>query len=279
MAKFNKDEIKNGLTIEQVYDLVAELGGEPRMSSSSSFVARTICHNVLGEGSHKLYYYDNTKLFQCYTDCGSSFDIYELLAKVKNVNEELKIGYDSNGKPVEREWLLPDAMYFVAIYFGIDSPLEGFEEIGKLADWEVFAKYQKREEKLEKASQIVELKVYEDNILQNLPKPRILPWEEEGILPEVIRERGIAFDPITQSIIIPHHNSENQLVGIRQRTLIKEDEKYGKYRPAILNGVMYNHPLGFNLYNLNNSKINISLLKKVIIFEGERFAQVCFSVS
>jgi hypothetical protein len=30
---------------------------------------------------------------------------------------------------------------------------------------------------------------------------------------------------------------------------------------------MYNHPLGFNLYNINNSKDNIKNTKKVIIFE------------
>ena len=37
-----------------------------------------------------------------------------------------------------------------------------------------------------------------------------------------------------------------------------------------LNGQMYNHPLGFNLYNLNNSKQQISKIKKAIIFEGEK---------
>ena len=33
---------------------------------------------------------------------------------------------------------------------------------------------------------------------------------------------------------------------------------------------MYNHPLGFNLYNLNNSKENIKKLGKAIVFEGEK---------
>ena len=33
---------------------------------------------------------------------------------------------------------------------------------------------------------------------------------------------------------------------------------------------MYNHPLSFNLYNLNNSKDNIKIIKKAIIFEGEK---------
>ena len=33
---------------------------------------------------------------------------------------------------------------------------------------------------------------------------------------------------------------------------------------------MYNHPLGFSLYNLNNSKQTIEKIKKAIIFEGEK---------
>ena len=82
--------------------------------------------------------------------------------------------------------------------------------------------------------------------------------------------RGIAYDPKNQGIVIPHYDINNQLVGIRERTLIKEEENFGKYRPAILNGVMYNHPLGFNLYNLNNSKNNIKIIKKVIVYEGEK---------
>ena len=57
---FDKDKIKNSLTIEQVFDLVDELGGEPIMYNGF-FVSLTICHD--GD-SHKLYYYDNTKLFQ-----------------------------------------------------------------------------------------------------------------------------------------------------------------------------------------------------------------------
>lgn len=33
---------------------------------------------------------------------------------------------------------------------------------------------------------------------------------------------------------------------------------------------MYNHPLGMNLYNLNNSKNAIKIIKKAIVFEGEK---------
>lgn len=272
MKKYDKDEIKNQLTIEQIYDLVMELGGEPVMDAGGrSFTARTICHNVLGEGSRKLYYYDNTKLFQCYTDCASSFDIYELVCKVKNLAGECKVHYGQEGAS-QREWQLFDAVDFVAVYFNFianfTDDADGFHV--RLDDWDIFDKYDRIEAASEQEKQKVELKIYDSTILEHLPRPRIIPWEKEGILHSVMWNRGVAYNPRNQSIVIPHYNINDELVGIRERTLIKEDEKYGKYRPSILNGQMYNHPLGFNLYNLNNSKKAIRLLKKVIVFEGEK---------
>lgn len=271
MIKYDKDEIKNNLAIDDVIRLVAELGGEPIMAPSGTyFTARTICHNILGEGSHKLYYYDNTKLFQCYTDCAGSFDIYELVQKVKNTNEEFKVGYTKEG-PAPRAWQLYDAVEFVAIYFGFSGESMEFQEIGhQLEDWKIFDKINQRQQKIDAPKQIIELTKYDDNILKYLPRPRILSWEEEGIKNKIMKNRGIAFDPRTQSIVIPHWDINNNLVGIRERTLVKEDEKYGKYKPAILNGKMYNHPLGFNLYNLNYSKNAIQQFKKAIVFEGEK---------
>ena len=270
MPKFDKDEIKNNLTIEQVFELVTELGGEPVMSGSGTFfTSKTICHNVLGEGSRKLYYYDNTKLFQCYTDCGDSFDIFELVMRAKNTREEYKTCYTKEGVLTNRKWQLFDSLDFVAIFFNISANFEDLEYTQKrLADWDVIERYEKRKS-IEEVGK-VELTLFDKKILKHLPRPHILPWEREGIIHEVMMDRGIAYDPRTQSIVIPHYNIDNDLVGIRERTLIKEDEIYGKYKPAILNGKMYNHPLGFNLYNLNKSKDAIKILKKVIVFEGEK---------
>lgn len=255
--KFDKDDLKESLTIDQIFELTAELGGEPLMDKSGTFfTAKTICHNHIGEGSHKLYYYDNTHLFRCYTDCGTSFDIYELVTKVR------KLAGD--------EWPLPKAIAYVANYFGVAALEENFDSVQeKLEDWEILNNY-KKYSSISESKQIVELKIFEDNFLNNLPHPRILPWENEGITKEVMSHRGICYDPHNQGIVIPHYDIDGKLVGIRERTLIKEDEVYGKYRPAILNKKMYNHPLGFNLYNLNNSKNTIDTLKKAIIFESEK---------
>ena len=75
------EKVKNDLTIEQVANLVASLGGDP-LVKNDIIIARTICH---AGHSHKLYYYDNTKLFKCYTDCFGSFDIYELIIKINKI--------------------------------------------------------------------------------------------------------------------------------------------------------------------------------------------------
>ena len=268
MYKYDKDELKLNLSIEQVFDLVAELGGEPRMESGF-FISKTICHNHAGEGSYKLYYYDNTKLFRCYTDCGTSFDIYELVRKIKNNSKDLKSYYNKEGKVCYREWELFDAVEFVAIYYGYSPKTFDFQKTQeKLKDWEVLNNYEQINK--DEQEQRVELRIFDNKILQYLPRPRIITWEQEGIKKEIMDHRGIAYDPKNQGIVIPHYDINNQLVGIRERTLIKEEENFGKYRPAILNGVMYNHPLGFNLYNLNNSKDNIKIIKKVIVYEGEK---------
>lgn len=255
--KFNKDELKESLTIEQVFEFVTEIGGEPIMDKSGTFfISKTICHNKIGEGSHKLYYYDNTHLFRCYTDCGESFDIYELLRKVKVI-----AGFD---------FTLPQAISVIANYFGFSAIEESFDEMQENAeDWELINKYNKING-YEKKEQIIELREFDDSFLSNLPRPRIESWEKEGISADVMLHRGICYDPMQCGIVIPHYNIDGKLIGIRERTLIAEEEQYGKYKPAIFNRRMYNHPLGFNLYNLNNSKKAIKLIQKAIVFEGEK---------
>lgn len=268
LKNYNKDKIKNSLSIEQVFDLISDLGGEPMMYSGY-FTAQTICHNHPGDGSHKLYYYDNTKLFRCYTECNDTFDIFELICKIKNIAQEFKIKYDETGKEVLREWGLYDAVQFVAVYYGFEAENENFfEKRIELHDWEFLNKYEANN--LEKQRQIIDLHIYDDKILKYLPDVHFSEWENEGISYEVSHARGIRFDPKTFGIVIPHYNIDNQLIGIRERTLIKEQEQYGKYKPAILNGKMYNHPLGFNLYNINYSKQQIREFEKCFVFESEK---------
>lgn len=56
---YDKDELKEKLELEQIYDLVEAWGGEPEYTDGG-LISQTICHNLPGEGSCKLYYYTNT---------------------------------------------------------------------------------------------------------------------------------------------------------------------------------------------------------------------------
>lgn len=269
MYKYDKDEIKSNLTMQQVFELVAELGGEPVQENDLFFVSRTICHNPAGEGSHKLYYYDNTKLFRCYTYCGEAFDIYQLILKIKLMNGEKKSYWSREGE-VFRDWELFDAVEYIAKYFGYELE-DGFttEQNKTIEDWKILNNYERIKD-INKEKQVVELQVYDDAVLKYLPRPRIEPWEQEGITREAMNVFNIAYDPCNVGIVIPHYDMDNNLIGIRERTLIKEREKRGKYIPAFLDGVQYRHPLSFNLYGLNMNKDNIAKFQTAIVMEGEK---------
>lgn len=251
---YDKDLIKNELCLEDVYTLLEEWGGNPT-PKGNMITCDTICHNLPGEGSHKLYYYDNTKLFKCYTGCGGDyFDIYELYAKVRfnQFDEEI-----STFKAIQS----------IAQRFGHSSIQDdGF--IDQSSDWAIFKNHDKVEKKKEKK---VELNILDDRILTCFPKPTILPWINEGISKKTMQRFEIGYYPKDCQIVIPHRDSNNNLIGIRGRSLVKEDaEIYGKYRPLLVNRIMYNHPLSFALYGLGLNKKNISAVKKAVVFEGEK---------
>ena len=247
------EQIKEQISVEQMFDLLMTLGADP-VIKGDFIMCRTICH---GGSSHKLYYYDNTKLFRCYTECSDTFDVFQLVVKIESAGG--------------RNYPLPKAIDYVCNYFNIEQEKQNFsEEQTQLQDWKIFNRYDKILDSENKEERKVEMKIYDDKILSYLPHPRILPWEEEGISKEVMQYHNICYNPSSQAIVIPHYDIDGNLIGIRERTLIKENEIFGKYRPMYLNRQMYNHPLGFALYNLNFSKENIKRTKKVIIFEGEK---------
>ena len=249
--RFDKDELKNNLTLDQIEDILVELGGEPRRYKDT-LVCKTICH---GGSSHKLYYYPNTHLFKCYTACDDTFDLFQLIIKTRALQGET--------------WSLYNAMTFVANFFSLDFENDFSTAQTELQDWEYFNK--KTKERLIYKQQNSELlPEFNKNILIHFPRPRLIPWEKEGIKKSICDNRGICYDPIYDGIIIPHYDIYNRLIGIRERTLIKEYEENGKYRPAIINKQMYNHPLSLNLYNINNAAAPARAMKKAILFESEK---------
>ena len=257
MIDFNKKEVKESLDLEDIFNLLSEWGGDPEYTNTG-IISATICHNPVGEGSRKLYYYENSGLFQCYTGCADpSFDIFELVIKVSKIQE---------GKDID----LNTAIRYIAYKFGINGVrTEDQEET--LEDWKIFNKYD-RINNLSLKDYNVSLKEYDNVILDRFNySVKIGPWLDEGMTNEALAAAGIGFYPGGDQITIPHFDKEGRFIGLRGRTLCQDEaERFGKYRPLKINGQLYNHPLGMNLYNLNKSKNNIKQIGKAIVFESEK---------
>lgn len=80
---YSKEEVKENLDIDHIYSLLDFFNAEPEIVDDT-IVSKTICHD--GD-TRKLYYYDNTQLFHCYSDSCGTFDIFELIQKVKDVDD------------------------------------------------------------------------------------------------------------------------------------------------------------------------------------------------
>lgn len=255
MLNYDKNYIKEQLTQEDIFQLLEEFGGEPEYTSFG-ILSATICHNPPSQGSRKLYYYFNSTLFQCYSNCGS-FDIFQLVVDVA----EIQWGkhYDLN-----------DAIRWIANHFGISGAIIE-EEVNSLEDWKILEEYERVKE-VHPSSKEVILEEYDNSILNNFNyNVAITPWLKEGINQDSLRKAQIGYYPGGDQITIPHFDKDGRFIGLRGRSLCQEDcDLYGKYRPIRINGTLYNHPLGMNLYGLNWNKNVISFLRKAIVFESEK---------
>ena len=256
MINFDKSEIKESLTIENIFEVLLDLGGDPEYTDFG-IISSTICHNMPGEGSRKLYYYQNSGLFKCFTGCDETFDVFELIIKTAKIQ---------NGQDFD----LNDAVRNIAFKFGIAGSYQ-VEENEKIEDWKFLNNYD-RIQQIEIKDMSFQLKPYESDILDRFNyRVKIKPWLQEGISQEAMDHARIGFYPGGDQITIPHFDVNGVFIGLRGRALCAEEaERYGKYRPMYINKQQYNHPLGMNLYNLNNSKENIKKIGKAIIFESEK---------
>ena len=242
----DKEKLKNALSEEQVVDLVTYLGSDPpRRDNKNNLIFQTICHNRSG-GSYKLYYYHNSKLFACYTECATSFDIFELIQKV-------------NGIP------FAEAVMFVQQFTGIKI-ISTLPAADRIQDWDFINKYVSTNHKKD-----VELPQYNPFLLEIFPEKYHVSWLKEGINRESMKKFNIRFDFHSNRIIIPHYDVNNHLVGIRCRNLNEEEVAKGmKYMPVKIENVIYSHPLSYNLYGLSHNLSNIRKRRKILIFEGEK---------
>lgn len=266
--------LKSNLTIDDVYDFLVALGGDPEITRDrTTIISRTICHNPPHEGSRKLWYKDETKMFHCFTECSESFDIFSLVCKVKRLEGDLIPKKTKEGKTIYVPWkepnCLPYAIKEVGNFFGIEisgkEEEKGFSCQNDLTD--ILKRYKDTEDRRLKKSY-----TFSDigDPIKHYPFVRCLPWEREGISFDTLVFFGIKYDPVNHGMLIPHKDIENRTVGIRIRTLVKALEEFGKYRPAIIWGKEWSHPLSYNLFGIDKAWMNIKKYKKAVVFEGEK---------
>lgn len=210
---------------------------------------RTMCH---GGDSQKLHYYKNSRLFQCYTNCGS-MDIFDIVIKAKEIAGET-INFFG-------------ALVFVAEATGkrlTSSPVND-NNTDIVDDWEWLNRVS-----IIKPKQDTKLNLYNENVLRVF-LPYLNNWVHEDISPKVAKKYEVGWYIKTDSIIIPHRDEDGGLVGIRQRNTRQVDIDNGrKYIPTLVNGILHNHQTSRNLYGLNITKSTIKKHKRVYIFEGEK---------
>lgn len=239
-------QLVSEITDEQIIELVYSLGGTQHIEKNDYIIFQTICHNENPEdASMKLYYYRRNKAFHCYTECGENFNIIGLFERRYEI---LGIQYDFYADIVLK--LMGGHSFTIE---------EGFNVAYKSET----KRYQ---------SNTIEVNISEipEHILNVFTFSPTEEWIKEGISIAAMRTFNILHSPQQNKIIIPHYDENDRLIGIRGRALMEEDLKLGKYRPVSIEGKMYNHPLGYNLYGLNLNKENIKRRKFAVIFESEK---------
>ena len=240
-----------GLNTDKIIELMVTLGVEDYEVKSGYVVFQTICHNEdATEASMKLYYYENSHMFMCYTECGP-MTIFQFLKKYYETRE------------IEYDWYTD--IYQVILDCSNFSTIDNFKD----------KKYKSRKD-LYVYKDIPQLETYPNGVLECFVKFYPPEWLHDGISKKTMDKFNICYSPIQNKIIIPHYNVDGNLVGIRGRALNEwEVENVGKYMPVQIESKWYSHPLGLNLYGLNLNKENIKKSRICFIFEAEKSVMQC----
>nr|DAH73329.1 MAG TPA: DNA primase [Caudoviricetes sp.] len=254
----DRESLLELITIEDIIKLMQKFGANEykKDSSSDGLIFPTICHN---SDSHKfkLYYYPSTKLFHCYTSCGS-MSLYDFIMKMNGWREDDK-GFSK-------------AYQFLAEFKGVNvngvmSKGRGFitrqteiEDIDFL-DKHLYTPHRQK----------IQLPAYNENVLKIFSNYYPSTWEDEGISPEEMEYFGIKCYFNQKKAIIPNRDINGRLIGIRGRSFSREVVEQGKkYMPVTIQGLTYRCPTGVSLYGIYENKDNIQRLKKAFLWEGEK---------
>ena len=254
--KFDAKEIKENLTVDDIISIVEQLDGSVGTISDKEIIFDSVCHNVNTEGhSQKLYYYIDTKSFHCFV-CGFSGDIFAL---------------------IKERWNLCtiDGSFIDILNYCVDNSSLNIDNLQgnkkKTSSWSWLEKYEK------KTKETVEVKTYDNDIINLFPKLYHQSWIDDGITIKTMEKFNIRYYPFGQAIVIPVYNQENNLVGIHCRNLSNYAIEQGrKYMPLrMIDGSDYRFSTSTTLYGINENKQNIKKAQSVIITESPKSVLQC----
>ena len=250
----NYDKIKESLSPYDIIRIIQHFIPDLKyIENANCLILPTICHNLYQEdGSMKLYYYYNSQLFCCYTECDSTFDIYELVKKMLKLRE----------MPCDFVAVFNVISRFSDAFFEAASDIDSYNNI--------------RDKYISEGQEAPIYKVYNSCALKSFQDYYPIEWIKDGITVQSMKKFNIKFSIPNEQIIIPHYDINGNLIGVRARNLDQyQIENVGKYMPAKINGQFYTHPLMYNLYGINFNLTAIKKNKYAMIFEGEKSVLIC----
>lgn len=244
--------LREQLADETIKNILAQFNVEPVDEDENKIIFPTCCHNLEG-GSPKLWYYKDSKLFHCFTECQSTFDIFTLLQKM----------YQLRGKEISLRQAISLCDLDASEISEEDQSYNCRNDLRYMQ--ELSSTYIPDVEHLE-------LRIYDKDILRHYAFDYVglMPWIQEGISVEALQQFNIKYDSYNQAILIPNFDYNGNLIGIRARYLKEEDVAKGKYRPLYAFGTLYNHPTGRTFYGIYENHKNIERKHMCVIYEGKR---------
>ena len=218
----------------------------PFEDKGNFLILPTVCHNQdVDSASMKLYYYKNTHIFQCYTECGA-MSIFTFLKNYYEIRD------------IEYNWY-DDILQVILNCSAANTAVKATEGYKSIRDNYTIKKDRRQ------------LPIYPESLLDIFVKYYPIEWLNDGISRKAMDKYHICFSPTQNKIIIPHYDAASRLVGIRGRALNKwEIENIGKYMPVQIENKWYSHPLSLNLYGLNFNKETIKQTGVAYLFEAEK---------
>lgn len=241
-------QLMEQLTVEEITDLLMSLGSDaPIPDANQNLYFTTICH---GGRSHKLLFYQSSKQFYCFTNCGS-LSLFDVVA-----------GHLGTG--------FKEAYRYICEFKGIQAFGHGHLGFGKVEVENEDLAFLTHYTPVVKTNR-VELPEYHKGILNLFEDFYPMSWADEGITPEVAQKFDIKYCFHRQAAIIPYLDPAGRLVGIRQRNFKSSDVEAGrKYIPLQAEGVCYRYPSSHVLFGLYENQANIRRYKRAILFEAEK---------